>query len=738
MLEAQPQPTEEQSLLDFDDEEDTQFLAQKDSNPVTELVRVDSASSVATRPSIPEYALEQYIDSEETIQNDRKDQLGDDLVLQCAQETLSRATSLYEESLYEGSVGDASASEGGMEKQLSIRRHSRALRSGIVPEGELSNIEILDIPETRYFRTTGRPIVGSMGRNKRRFSKAQTPTTVRILPVLTDEPLNMPFQIQASFRKLQDHFQRHGSSTIPKQLAPRPVVPITTLPPRGKSCSDQRGSSKKLVIAQKSSQQQLKPNEALNATSELSNLSDPSDSVVERRKLMNTGVFSEQAPRIPLRYLHHIEQELEELSNFGISPSRHTILEKLLRDGSTVLPTDRVALTGRLGIGKTYIAAAHVHRLMQRFEAVPIFWISVPHIEEDCTALSELLRLKCPKSAINPWNWLSKIIASLPRKIVELWLLVVDGVNLEAADNAGLHKLLDVQTPQHGYLMMTTRHHSTANRFLHGGLRFNVETLNGEDAGNLLASKSPVPRDFEFDIIARALDFDPFVTAQISTFLEKTGMPLEDFSIQLELVLDDRNWAREGQAAIAAKALSRKQWLNDAGDASSERYSYSALVSVLGSILNPSWLILFDAMHEKQPAAAELLSILSVLGRRQVPEPLINASAGDKAATGVLLDQCFLTQTSEEASACRLMLIAHRVWLMEQDKMEAAYRGALKRVANEYPAVDDDATRKECELLEPFAQEVLSNAAISWIPNDRTSEMYISMLREKRKKIEPN
>ena len=738
MLEAQPQPTEEQSLLDFDDEEDTQFLAQKDSNPVTELVRVDSASSVATRPSIPEYALEQYIDSEETIQNDRKDQLGDDLVLQCAQETLSRATSLYEESLYEGSVGDESASEGGMEKQLSIHRHSRALRSGILPEGELSNIEMLDIPETRYLQTTGRRIVGSMGRNKRRFSKAQTPTTVQILPALTDEPLNMPFQIQASFRKLQDHFQRHGSSTIPKQLAPRPVVPITTLPPGGKSCSDQRGSSKKLVIAQKSSQQQLQSNEALNATSELSNLSDPSDSVVERRKLMNTGVFSEQAPRIPLRYLRHIEQEFEELSSSGISPSRHTILEDLLRDGSTVLPTDRVALTGRLGIGKTYIAAAHVHRLMQRFEAVPIFWISVPHIEEDCTALSELLRLKCPKSAINPWNWLSKIIASLPRKIVEPWLLVVDGVNLEAADNAGLHKLLDVQTPQHGYLMMTTRHHSTANRFLHGGLKFNVETLNGEDAGNLLASKSPVPRDFEFDIIARALDFDPFVTAQISTFLEKTGMPLEDFSIQLELVLDDRNWAREGQAAIAAKALSRKQWLNDAGDASSERYSYSALVSVLGSILNPSWLILFDAMHEKHPAAAELLSIFSVLGRIQVPEPLLAASAGDKAATGVLLDQCFLTQSSEEASACRLMLIAHRVWLMEQDKMEAAYRGALKMVANEYPAVENDATRKQCELLEPFAQGVLSDAASSWIPNDITSQMYISMLREKRKTIEPN
>jgi hypothetical protein len=454
--------------------------------------------------------------------------------------------------------------------------------------------------------------------------------------------------------------------------------------------------------------------------------------------MMNTGVFSEQVPRIPLRYLHHIEQELEELSNSGISPSRHTFLEKLLRDGSTVLPTDRVALTGRLGIGKTYIAAAHVHRLIQRFETVPIFWISVSHIEEDCTALSELLRLKCPKSSINPWNWLSKIIASLPRRIVEPWLLVVDGVNLEAADNAGLHKLLDVKAPQHGHLMMTTRHHSTANRFLHGGLRFNVETLNGEDAGNLLASKSPVPRDFEFDIIARALDFDPFVTAQICSFLEKTGMPFEEFSVKLELVLDDRNWAREGQAAIAAKALSRKQWLNGAGDASSERCSYSALVSVLGSILNPSWLILFDAIYEKHPAAAELLSILSVLGRSQVPEPLLAASAGDKAATRVLLDQCFLTQTSEEASACRLMLIAHRVWLMEQDKMEAAYRGALKRVANEYPAVEDDATRKQCELLEPFAQGVLSNAASSWIPNDRTSEMYISMLREKRKKTEPN
>lgn len=732
LLEAQRQPIEEQSLIDFEDEEDTHLIAQDDQNPVPELVRVDSASSMRARTSIPEYVLEQCVDSDEVQPSQRHgtDQAGDDLVLQYAQETLSQATSLYEESLYEGSSGNVSASDRAPERQRSVRKHSRAVRNSV--RDHQNQIEILEIPEREYLETAGRSMVGGIELDKRRSNKTQISSTVQILPVLTDEPLNIPSQLESSFRKLQDHFRQHGSSTLPVQLTPKLWSPVTTLPRRGKSCGGQRRSSNKLTSANKASRQQVVPNEGMHA---IAGTQHASVSTVEQHPIINT-VVAQQGPQIPLRYLHHIQQKLEDVSNSGISHSREPLIQVLLAGGSRLLPTHRVALIGRLGIGKSYIAAAYIHRLVQRFETVSIFWISVPHIEEDCKALSELLHLKCPEPAINPWNWLRKIIARLPRIITEPWLIAVDGVNIDFADDIGLQKLLDDQTPKDGYVLMTTRHHSTANGFLHGGLSIKVDLLDGEDAGNLISSKSLVPRDFEFDMIASALDFDPFVAIQVSSFLEQTGMPLEEFSIKVELVLNDQNWAREGEATIAAKAMNRKHWANDTSDPRIERFSYSELVPVLRAILNPSWLILFDTLDRKQPAAAELLSILSVLGRRQIPEPLLTANAGDKAATGVLVDQCFLTQTAGEGFACRLMLIAHRVWLLERDEIGAAYQEALKKVSNEYPAVKDDTTQDRCESLEPFAEQILCDTARSWIPNDRTSEMYIEMLKEKRKNSE--
>ena len=74
-------------------------------------------------------------------------------------------------------------------------------------------------------------------------------------------------------------------------------------------------------------------------------------------------------------------------------------------------------------------------------------------------------------------------------------------------------------------------------------------------------------------------------------------------------------------------------------------------------------------------------------------------------------------------------------------------REQLRSFASQYNCYDGDddvhtslwASQDRCNSLDPFAEQILCNTARSWILTERTSEMYISMLKEeKRKKPEPD
>lgn len=641
-------PVEEQSLLDFDDE-----AMQNEDSAIPVLVRVNSASNLAMNPGSEEERL--LLDSNQGDYDaicEAGDQLGDHLVLKCAEETLSRGTSLYEGSVYEEalSVGD----------EADLPDSPQALNSAINDQD--NSLPELELVGTSAPANLERPkIKGKKMKQPKRSSQIR----IQNIQALEKEPENMPTQLQESFRKMREQLI-HSGIYIP---APSPTP---------------RAPYQQKALCLRSSRYSQGP--VTNSLAELEyRMTDTADTP---------------------RYLQHIRNLLEEFNMSGIPPSRLALLDRILPPDATKLAIRRIAMTGRLGVGKSYVAAALIYLLILRSD-MPAFWVSASQLSEDREALTELLRLKQPNAKISHWDWLRKLLRYLDQKLARPWMLVIDGIDLDHAEDKRLKKLMDAEDSTHGRILITTRHHSTADAFVKDGTKVDVDALSGVDGAKILNAQAP--QHWVFDSIAHALEFDPFVITQVQSFIQKTGISSEAYEKQLGAVLEDDNWARGGHMADAATHLS--PMLSDRLVSSTAL----GLVPILRTVLNPSWRILFDRLQETQPLAMKTLSMISAFGKTKVPRAIIARLAID-----VLIDQCLLTQSDGCLHASRLMMIAHRVWLIQRDRMESAFTDALEMIANDHPDIEEESAFDQDGALAPFSQVLRSHYAESWILGNRT------------------
>ena len=659
LMVAKTQPVEEQLLLAVE-HDDLQVVNERHYSWEAERVVPGLKSNSFTGK---EQSQEPWILLDgEAIEPHTQEQLGDELVLQCAQETLSQATSLYEESLYGQSVGTASDEDVTGIDEVSPGTMTELFV--LLEDAIDANSSAKGNPEGAYHARSRLYTDLLPGPQSLR----PTASTTRSLSI--PEPLNMPPTIRPAFVKMAAHFACQNSSTTTTEEQMPPVAQMAS-PKEQKLESNALRATSFLEVAETSIKRYSRKSKNSSKTHRKSNSKTKATIIGTESydSLCSAGQYGIVDSTASLKYLSHIEQELQDLSDLGVSPSRQHLLQDLQPHDAVLLPSSRVALVGRLGIGKSYVAAAHVHCLLQCFKNVSILWISEPHLEEDCSAVTKLLRMKPPTNVLDPWQWLIKIIRCIPRRVTGPWLVVIDGVTLGLDENTGLQKLFDLEYGSDGYLLMTTRHISTAQTFIKDGQIFHVDTLNDKDAANLLAVKSPIPKDFQFDMLARALDYDPFVIMQVRTFLEMTDMTVAEFHNQLEIILDEQNWSSDGQFILAARLLSHKHSLGDSAPAGIEASATSTMLSVMRAVLNPSWLIVFDTLQKRYPKAGELLCTVTALGNPRFPQALLSTSDESSATMDLLINQSFLVLRSDEIVVSRLMVIAHRVWLIEHGRM---------------------------------------------------------------------
>ena len=148
----------------------------------------------------------------------------------------------------------------------------------------------------------------------------------------------------------------------------------------------------------------------------------------------------------------------------------------------------------------------------------------------------------------------------------------------------------------------------------------------------------------------------------------------------------------------------------DVGDRRRDAHARNSIIK--------TWKMSFDLINTQELRAAEMLSLMAVLDRQEIPEILLRQKTDRNIdltkALGTLrafsLVSVGIDDTKYEIH--RLVQLATRKWLENQGRIGVWQEKALLVVANMFPSAEFE-TWKTCVSLLPHAQKVIQNADVN-------------------------
>ena len=131
-----------------------------------------------------------------------------------------------------------------------------------------------------------------------------------------------------------------------------------------------------------------------------------------------------------------------------------------------------------------------------------------------------------------------------------------------------------------------------------------------------------------------------------------------------------------------------------------------------------TWKLSFDLIREREPRAAEMLSLMAMLDRQKIPETLLRRK-GERdidfvAAIGTLNSLSLITKEVGKATFAihRLVQLSVHVWLEQHNEKQRYATEALALLADRFPSGEHE-NRETCELFLPHTQAVLQLQFVS-------------------------
>jgi tetratricopeptide (TPR) repeat protein len=241
-------------------------------------------------------------------------------------------------------------------------------------------------------------------------------------------------------------------------------------------------------------------------------------------------------------------------------------------------------------------------------------------------------------------------------------------------------------------LLITTRNRQLGDILSRGKSHIEVLPFGAKDARDLLRSRGGEIgkswSNLECDQLNEALNCIPLAIAQSASFMKRYKRSLRRYLESLEE--HERNL---------------KDYLkNEFEDYTRERGFPNAVFQ--------TWQISFDQMKKQEPYAAEMLSLIAMFDRQNIPEDLIrqpNQSDNDIFKAIGTLDELSLIirEIGEETFAMhRLVQLSVRLWLEQKGEKRQYEEHALVLLADKFPE-GEYGDRKIRDSLFPHAQSVL-------------------------------
>ncbi|CRK30176.1 hypothetical protein BN1723_014348 [Verticillium longisporum] len=337
-------------------------------------------------------------------------------------------------------------------------------------------------------------------------------------------------------------------------------------------------------------------------------------------------------------------------------------LEKMLFAGDI----QKAAIVGLGGVGKTQVALQVAYWVKETKPDWSVYWLpalSMAGFEQACAEIARDLGLEGP-SQDDPKELVRRYLCSAQSG---RWFLIVDNADdmdllLGTANSTGIHGYLPTNT--HGRVLFTTRSTDVARAVVDDDF-VELDKMSEQEARDFLQkllSKDLTADDAAMGTLLRDLTYLPLAISQAAAYIKRNGIPISGY-ISL---LRDTNKKATGLLSREFPDLTRY------------RESRHAVAT--------TWLISFEEIRRMDKPAAELVSFMSQVEPRAIPQsmlPSLHTREELVHALGTLKGYAFLQEREDAAvfDMHGLVHLATRGWVQTQDVSREVHQAAVAHLA---------------------------------------------------------
>jgi hypothetical protein len=335
--------------------------------------------------------------------------------------------------------------------------------------------------------------------------------------------------------------------------------------------------------------------------------------------------------------------------------------------------TERVALMGLGGMGKTQIALELAYRVKYTEKQYSVLWMpahSAAAFEKAATELVRKLAIPCgtgddPKEALKGY---------LASDAAGHWLLILDNVdsmNVLDGFRDGSHGLFDV-IPRSltGRTLLTTRSLEIAGHVA-GSDVVELAEMTSHEAHSLLEKslldKSQLHQTESVEELLRKLTYLPLTISQAAAYMNVKKLPITAY---LRLC----NHTNEGMINLLSTYLR-------------DETHYSKTQGAMAT----TWIVSFTTICEADAGAARLLSFIRWIEPKSIPQsvlPRLDSDWAQTEAIGLLCAYGFLSwqADSKTLDMHSLVHLALRFWLGQSERSLMTKQDAIKHLQKIFPS----------------------------------------------------
>ena len=367
--------------------------------------------------------------------------------------------------------------------------------------------------------------------------------------------------------------------------------------------------------------------------------------------------------------------------------------------------TTKTAIVGLGGIGKTQLALELAYRTRSKYRNCSVFWIPAT----DMDSLHQAYRDVAQQLRVPGWDEekadVKKLVqAHLSQADSRPWLLIFDNADdvgmwvIPSRSEAGSGWLKEyLPRSKQGCIVFTTRDKKAAVKLASPNI-VEVPEMDEDGAVELL-QKSLIDPSLLSDqqhakALLRELTYLPLAIVQAAAYMNENSMGPADYLLLLNKQEENFNEQEENLIELLGKDF-EDDW----------RYR---------SVKNPvatTWLISFEQIRNRDPLAAEYLSFMACIDRKDIPQSLLLAGPSrikEREAIGTLTAYSFLIKRgdAEVFDLHRLVHLATRNWLQKEDALSRWTQAAIERLDGLFPD-DNHQNRAQWRVLVPHAAYAL-------------------------------